>query len=104
MGCGWLYLILQGNWYLPTRAEDNTPLRGLTLSAADGGRKPLTPHTHHREGFWPLRPWARGTGLLLSPPVILVSKDGLAMEAHSDLGCEKIFFPLVFIRGSKHFP
>ena len=51
MGGGWLYLILQGNWYLPTRAEDNTPLEGLSLSTAGGGLKPLVPHTHHREGF-----------------------------------------------------
>ena len=87
MGGEWLYLILQGNWYLPTRAEDNTPLEGLSLSTAGGGLKPLVPHTHHHEGFWPSWLWTIGTSLLLSPPVTLVSKNGLVIrDARPDPG------------------
>ena len=84
----------------PCRGQ-HPSLRGLSLSAADGGRKLLTivrvsgPHGRGRQSqaysYRPLWPW------------YLKSKDGLAMEAHSDLGCKKVSFPLVFMRGFKHF-
>ena len=50
MGGRNLYLILKGNWYLPTRAEGNTPLRVGPLTPMGKGRKPLAPTIGNRHG------------------------------------------------------
>ena len=67
MDRGRLYLILQGNWTLPTVLEGPPLIRGVSLFCGgwegEGGSFPLSPIT--KEGFFPLLQW--GSWLPLPP-------------------------------------
>ena len=74
MGGGRLYLILQGNWYLPTRAEGNTPhppSRGMGALARGGeGDQASASHPPTRG----LQTLARGGEGRKFPPLIPLAR------------------------------